>query len=94
MVLVALQTACHLYTLAVTFPDVYPNAMPEVYVRKPMLETSPHRYNHNQICYMHPRMWNPGRHNLTFVIQRAAKWLSKYEVYRARGHWPGAGIAH
>ena len=93
-VLVALQTAFSLYTLEVTFPDVYPNAMPEVYVRKPTLKPSRHRYSDNQICYMHPRMWNPGRHDLTFVIQRAAKWLSKYEVYQARGHWPGAGIAH
>ena len=94
MVLVALQTIRRYYTLEVTFPDAYPNSMPEVFVRKPALEASLHRYSDNQICYMHPRMWNPGRHDLTFVIERAAKWLSKYEVYRARGHWPGAGIDH
>lgn len=94
MVLVALQTTGRYYTLAVLFPDSYPNVMPEVFVRKPALEVSPHRYPNNQICYLHPRMWNPGRHDLTFVIQRAAKWLSKYEVYRVRGRWPGAGIDH
>ena len=94
MILVALQTIRRYYTLKIVFPDAYPNLMPEVYVRKPTLEPSPHCYNHNQICYMHPRMWNPGRHDLTFVIQRAAKWLSKYEVYRVSGRWPGAGIAH
>jgi hypothetical protein len=32
--------------------------------------------------------------NLTFVIKRAAKWLSKYEVWRQRGRWPGASIKH
>ena len=94
MVLVALQTIRRYYTLEVTFPDAYPNSMPEVFVRKPALEASLHRYSDNQICYMHPRMWNPGRHDLTFVIERAAKWLSKYEVYRDRGQWPGAGIDH
>lgn len=94
MVLVALQTIHRYYTLTVTFPDAYPNSMPEVFVRKPKLKASPHRYSADQICYMHPRMWNPGRHDLTFVIQHAAKWLSKYEIYRTRGRWPGAGIDH
>lgn len=94
MALVALQTMRRLYTLAITFPDAYPNVMPQVFVRKPSLEYSPHRYPNDQICYLHPRTWNPGRHELTFVIARAAKWLSKYEIYRATGQWPGAGIEH
>ena len=94
MAMVALQTTRHLYTLEITFPDTYPNSMPEVFVRKPTLKYSPHRYGDNRICYMHPRVWNPGRHDLTYVIQRAAKWLNKYEVYLARGRWPGAGIDH
>ena len=94
MALIALQTARHVYTMAVSFPDSYPNAMPEVHVRRPVLAPSPHRYPNNRICFLHPHMWNPGRHNLTFVIQRAAKWLAKYEVYQKTGTWPGAGIAH
>ena len=94
MVLVALQTIRRYYTLEITFPDTYPNVMPKVSVRTPTLKSSPHRYRHNQICYLHPRMWNPGRHDLTFVIKRAAKWLSKYEVYQETGRWPGAGIDH
>ena len=94
MVLIALQTAKQVYTMAVSFPESYPNAMPEVHVRRPVLAPSPHRYPNNRICFLHPHMWNPGRHNLTFVIQRAAKWLAKYEVYQQTGTWPGAGIAH
>jgi len=39
-------------------------------------------------------MWNPGVHHLSFVIARAAKWLSKYEVWRYKGSWPGAEIKH
>ena len=94
MALVALQTNRRLYTLGVTFPDGYPNVMPQVHVRKPELAPSLHRYSNDRICYLLPQLWNPGRHDLTFVIQRAAKWLAKYEVYREKGHWPGAGIEH
>ena len=94
MALVALQTSRRIYTLGVSFPESYPNAMPEVQVRKPVLSSSPHRYLNYRICYLHPHVWNPGRHNLTFVIQRAAKWLAKYEVYRQTGNWPGAGLDH
>lgn len=94
MALVALQTAQKLYTLAVIFPHSYPSAMPEVFVRRPSLESSPHQYPNNRICYLHPSFWNPGRHDLQFVIARAAKWLAKYEIYRVKGRWPGAGIAH
>ena len=92
--LVALETRRDIYTLDVFFPESYPNGMPEVHVRRPALASSPHRYSNDKICYLHPHMWNPGRHDLMFVIQRAAKWLAKYEVYLATHNWPGAGIAH
>ena len=94
MALTALQTARRIYTLAVFFPEAYPSSMPDVHVRTPPLSPSPHRYHNNRICYLHPYMWNPGRHDLTFVIKRTAKWLAKYEVYRQTGKWPGAGINH
>ena len=94
MVLVAIQTLQRYYTLEIVFPDAYPSAMPEVFVRKPTLKASPHQYEDNKICYMHPRMWNPGRHNLTYVIQRTAKWINKYEVYLACRRWPGVGMDH
>ena len=94
MALVALQTSRRIYTLGVSFPGLYPNVMPEVQVRKPELSWSPHTYGSGRICYLHPHMWNPGRHDLTFVVQRAAKWLAKYEVYRQTGYWPGAELEH
>ena len=94
MALVALETSRQVYTMDVTFPDSYPNAMPEVHVRRPGLQSSPHRFPNDRICFLHTHMWNPGRHDLTFVIQRAAKWLAKYEVYLQTRKWPGAGIAH
>jgi len=83
------------YTLSVYFPETYPNEMPKVYINKPQINLCPHRYNSGNICYLHPTMWNPGRHNVLFVIQRAAKWLSKYEVWKQNGGvWPGAEIKH
>ncbi len=90
----ALQTPNGMYVLSIKFPEAYPNEMPRVYVDAPALPATPHRYNGGNICYLHPSMWNPGIHNLTFVIGRAAKWLNKYEVWRARGVWPGAEIKH
>lgn len=92
--LVALQPNRRIYTLGVTFPDTYPNVMPDVEVRKPALSWSPHTYSNGKICYLHPHMWNPGRHNLTFVIQRTAKWLAKYEVFQQKREWPGAELEH
>ena len=90
----ALQTVSAMYVLSIKFPETYPNEMPRVYVDTPAISNAPHRYNGGNICYLHPSMWNPGTHNLTFVIARAAKWLSKYEVWRTRGAWPGAQITH
>jgi hypothetical protein len=39
-------------------------------------------------------MWNPGKHDLTFVLARTAKWLNKYEVFRITAKWPGAEMLH
>lgn len=82
------------YVLSVKFPDNYPNEMPRVFVDAPTITSAPHRYQGGAICYLHPTMWNPGTHHLTFVIARAAKWLNKYEVWRNNGTWPGAEIKH
>jgi ubiquitin-protein ligase len=96
----ALQTANQMYVLSIKFPDSYPNEMPRVYVDAPPLISSPHRYQSGNICYLHPSMWNPGIHNLSFVIARSAKWLNKYEIWRRNLHlygsskWPGAEIRH
>jgi len=91
----ALQTDVNnKYVLSIKFPDNYPNEMPRVYIDAPAIGDAPHKYNGGNICYMHSSMWNPGIHNLKFVIWRAAKWLNKYEVWRVKGKWPGAQILH
>lgn len=88
------DTAKQYYVLSIKFPDHYPIEMPRVYVDAPPLAYAPHRYRDGNICYLHPSMWNPGFHDLSFVLARAAKWLNKYEVWRRKGYWPGKGIAH
>lgn len=91
----ALQASQQLYVVSICFPSTYPNNMPKVYVDKPKFSTPPpHFYNAGNICYLHSTMWNPGIHDLSFVIARTAKWLNKYEVWRNTGTWPGASIAH
>ena len=82
------------YVLSVRFPENYPNEMPRVSVDTPTITSAPHRYNNGNICYLHPSMWNPGAHHLTFVIGRAAKWLNKYEIWKRSGRWPGASLKH
>jgi ubiquitin-protein ligase len=82
------------YVVSVKFADNYPNEMPKVFVDAPTVASAPHMYNAGNICYLHPSMWNPGVHSLAFVLSRTAKWLSKYEVWKSKGRWPGASISH
>lgn len=91
---VAIQTLERVYIAAIYFPENYPNDMPTVHIEKPSVTNSLHMYTKGHICYLHPSMWNPGKHNILFVVARTAKWLSKYEVWKATGRWPGASIAH
>lgn len=90
----ALQTSPgQVYVLQVEFPNTYPNSAPSVFVRQPGIAgDAPHRYRAGNLCYIHPTMWNPGRHDLAFVVSRSAKWLGKYEVWRRTGDWPGAAL--
>jgi hypothetical protein len=77
--------------------ELHPTADGRVFAKTALqaaITVAPHRYNAGNICYMHPTMWNPGIHNLAFVIGRAAKWLTKYDIWRERGTWPGVQIRH
>jgi ubiquitin-protein ligase len=87
-------SAGNTYFASIYFPD-YPYRMPQVFVTRPALRSdSPHRYRDGNLCYLHPSMWNPGLHDLTFVLAHLAKWLNKYEVWRNSGTWPGAEVRH
>jgi ubiquitin-protein ligase len=90
-----LQTPAGIQYVASIFFSNYPSQMPKVFITKPAIQAGTgHIYNDGHICYLHPNMWNPGRHNLEFVLGRTAKWLNKYEVWRVKRTWPGAEIKH
>ena len=79
----AMQTSTgKTYFLAIYFSD-YPSSMPKVLVTNPTLRPTHnnHMYKDGYICFLHPNMWNPGRHTLTFVLGRVAKWLNKYDCW-------------
>lgn len=90
----ALQSSVgQLYVIRVTFTG-YPSEMPRVSVITPVVTHSKHMYTNGNICYMHPTVWNPAKHDLKFVLAQAAVWLNKHEVYRQNGVWPGPSLAH
>ena len=93
----AMQTSVgKTYFLSIYFTD-YPSRMPRVLVTNPTLRPTSdnHMYRDGSICFLHPNFWNPGRHTLTFVLARVAKWLNKFDCWVANGgHWPGAEVPH
>jgi ubiquitin-protein ligase len=90
----ALTAASQTYVFSIKFPDTYPNEMPKIFIETPAITTGPHRYNTGNVCYLHPSMWNPGIHDLKFVIARIAKWLNKHEIWKRTGFWPGKEVKH
>lgn len=90
-----LQTSAGNVYIAAIYFQGYPNQMPSAYITRPALrDGSPHRYKAGNICYLHPSMWNPGCHDLTFVLGRISKWLHKYDIWCLKGYWPGAEVDH
>jgi len=90
----ALQTSVgQIYVISMTFSG-YPSEMPKVIVITPAVTHVKHMYTAGHICYMHPNVWNPAKHDVKFVLAQAAVWLNKHEVYKQKGIWPGPGLAH
>lgn len=89
-----LQTSVgQMYVISVTF-DGYPSRMPTVTVISPVVTHSKHMYTSGDICYMHPSLWNPAKHDLIFALAQVAVWLNKHEVFKQKGVWPGLGLPH
>lgn len=90
-----LQTSVGNAYVATIYFSNYPYQMPKVFITAPGVQRGTgHQYPDGNICYLHPSVWNPGRHDLTFVLGRTAKWLNKYEVWRQNNNWPGAEHKH
>ena len=91
---VLLQTSVgQLYVISVHFVG-YPFDIPKVTVLSPAVTHSKHMYTGGHICFMHPSLWNPAKHDLIYVLAQSSVWLNKHEVYKQKGVWPGPGLAH
>ena len=80
-----LQTSVgNMYIAAVYFQG-YPSQMPSAYITKPALRSeSPHRYKAGNICYLHPSMWSPGRHDLTSTRSRISPGRLRSSVIESK----------
>lgn len=91
---VLLQTSVgQMYVLSVTFVG-YAAEIPKVTVLSPAVTHNEHRYTGGNICYMHPSLWNPSKHDLLYVLAQSAVWLNKHEIFIRKGVWPGPELAH
>ena len=88
-----LTSVGQMYVIAVTFGG-YPSEIPKVKVISPAVTHSKHMYEGGNICYMHPSLWNPAKHDLVFVLAQSCVWLNKHEVFKQKGVWPGPGLPH
>jgi len=32
-------------------------------------------------------MWNPGKHDLSYVLRLARRWLANFSTWQRTGHW-------
>lgn len=80
------------YGVSVIPSDDYPHSIPVVLPLGWKAE-GPHIYVGGNLCFMKPEQWR-SFYSLAFVIARSAMWLNKFEVYKARGRWPGNEQAH
>jgi prevent-host-death family protein len=66
----------------------YPNTTPKVYA-DPISRDSPHRWKDGSLCIFGTMaQWNPGTHDIYFVLNLARQWLKKYQSWQSVGKWP------
>jgi ubiquitin-protein ligase len=80
------------YQIRIEIPPNYPHSIPYVF---PIgwEANCPHAYKAGNLCIMRPDQWRP-IFSLAFVVAKVALWLNKYDVYRAKGYWPGNEQQH
>jgi len=75
-------------TLKIVLPHGYPNAAPRVYA-SPIRADTPHCWQDGALCIFGTvTSWNPGKHNLTSILNLSKEWLSRYENWSKTGKWP------
>lgn len=75
-------------TIKIVLPHGYPNAAPKVYA-SPIRANAPHRWQDGALCIFGAMTnWNPGKHDLSSILQLSEKWISNYERWDETGIWP------
>ncbi len=78
-------------TLKILLPHGYPNNAPKIFA-SPIINDAPHRWKDGSLCIFGVMAnWNPGKHNIAFVLNLARKWLSNYSEWQEKGRWPHQG---
>lgn len=89
----ALRTnAGRAYQVNIELPPDYPHSIPFIFPVGWKADC-PHAYKAGNLCIMRPDQWRP-IFSLAFVVSKVALWVNKYDVYRAKGYWPGNEQQH
>jgi len=74
--------------LSIVLSHGYPNTAPKVFAH-PMPDNTPHRWKDGSLCIFGTMaQWNPGAHDVYFVLGLARQWLKKYHSWRREAEWP------
>ena len=81
------------YPVQVILPADYPHSIPHIFAVGWDSSSSPHVYKSGNLCIMKPEQWRPF-YSIAFVVARTAMWCNKFDVFRAKGYWPGNEQPH
>lgn len=74
-------------TLTINLPPSYPNACPTVSA-DPLPDRCPHRWQDGSLCIFGAvEMWNPGQHNVLYVLSLARRWVAHFALWQKSGKW-------
>lgn len=74
--------------LSIILSHGYPNTTPKVHA-DPIATNAPHRWRDGSLCIFGTMaQWNPGKHDVYFVLKMARQWLKKYSIWSQDGQWP------
>ncbi len=74
--------------LSIILSHGYPNIAPKIYA-DPIAKKAPHRWKDGSLCIFGTMArWNPGTHDVYFVLELARQWLKKYSKWSKEGQWP------
>jgi ubiquitin-protein ligase len=77
-------------TIKIILPHGYPNLAPKLYIT-PIRADAPHQWQDGSVCIFGAMLsWNPGKHDISFTLELANKWLKNYSEWQKTNIWPGS----